>query len=128
MEMKFSDLCDKWTILRMKVRFDSTLQQEEYSCRQEVLRFMKTAKDPDEVLLCLLTLVETNARVWEQEAAIRKEYKQDAAAQGNLDFEEIGRRAVAIRDYNRLRIEAKVALDRIEGKVPERKFDHASGE
>ena len=126
--MKLSDLCDKWVILRMKVRFDPALATEEEVCRKEVFRIMDGLPEAGEMILALLTLTEMNARIWEKEAAIRKEYKADLAAQGELDYEEIGRRAVTIRDYNRLRIEAKVALDRIEGRVPERKFEHASGE
>ena len=128
MQMKISDLCDKWTILRMKVRFDSALEPEEKAYGREVELFMRETNQLWPFLSALLTLAESNARVWENEAAVRKEYKGDLASLQTLTLEEIGRRSCLIRDYNALRIGAKIEIDKIEGKIPERKFDHASGQ
>jgi len=126
MEMSLADICDHWTILRMKIRFASELLEEEAKYRKEVIKAIKGSPLPEGILVPLVDIMAANAGIWQQEAAIRKEYDKDIASQGALTLEEIGRRSVAIREINARRIEAKHCLDRIEGRVQEIKIDHLS--
>lgn len=71
----------------------------------------------------LRTLMEINARIWDIEALIRQE------REGEITLEEIGRRALQIRNINRERVEYKnkiaeeLGIDFFEVKV-----NHASGQ
>lgn len=129
MQMKISDLLDRWTILRMKARLDDSAKEELKAYTNEVVDFMDSEtwrRHPAFMIASLAQLAEANAKVWVCESAIRQEYANDPGCNGNLSLEEIGRRAIEIRGYNKLRIEAKQAIDTICGEVPDKKVDHAS--
>ena len=80
-----------------------------------------------ELVKALVILMEGNAKTWVVEAAIRQECPKDLAAGGPPpDLREIGRRALEIRSYNKIRCEAKAKIDEIFGDIPDRKIDHAS--
>ncbi len=66
-------------------------------------------------------LVEINGKCWDIEAAIRQGRDEE------LGFEEIGRRAIQLRDLNRIRIERKNRVaEEIGMDFFEVKGDHAS--
>jgi hypothetical protein len=129
MRMKMGDFFDRLTILRMKARLDKNAKQELGEFMAEFRKAMgkKTWKRNAHVLVpWIMQLAEVNAKTWIKEASIRKEYSSDPEAGQDLDLAEVGKRALEIRDYNRLRIEAKNAIDRVYGGIPDRKVDHAS--
>lgn len=131
MHMSHGDLFDRWTILRMKARLDRDAAKDLRKYDKEIRRVVQEARDYDQDVMVMLPehiaqLAEANAKIWVSEASIRKEYSDDPAAQEDLSLEEVGRRALEIRDYNKLRVEAKKALDFIFGDTPDNKVDHAS--
>lgn len=121
MEMKKSDILDRWTILIMKARLDVNAKLELDDCDLEVRSIVEKVG-----LYALMQLMEANAKIWALEASIRQEYKDDSQSSSKLSLEEIGRRALQIREYNKLRIEAKTLIDVSFGQIPDKKIDHAS--
>jgi hypothetical protein len=72
----------------------------------------------DDLLVKLYTI---NGRIWNLESDIRQ------GKEGLLGLEEVGRRALAIRDFNGERIRLKNRItDLIGEKYKEIKIDHAS--
>lgn len=118
---KLSDVIDRWTILKMKVKFDPIVAPD-LMVHQGVVMASMTP----ELLNQVVDVAQANARIWEQEAGIRKEYEADSASIGKLSLEEIGRRALRIRELNADRIAAKSAIDAARGDCTDRKFDHVS--
>ncbi len=125
MEMKMSDILDRWTILRMKARFDEDARKELSLFDAEYIK-MQSHRMASTLNTLTVDLMEANAKIWENEASIRKEFSNDPTAGQDLDLEEIGRRAIIIRNHNKLRIEAKVKIDKILGNFPDNKVNHAS--
>ena len=62
--------------------------------------------------------MESNAKIWMLEGDIRKGKK--------MPLEEVGRRAILIRDHNKDRVAAKEQIDLMFGHTPDVKVDHAS--
>lgn len=116
--MKMGDICDRWSILRMKVRFSEDYLVEFERYNKVVTSFL----DLKQCLPHLADLVEANAKIWLLEAAIRKEFKDDISSQDELSCEQIGRRVLEIRPYNKRRLEAKDSIDAFYGHVPDKKF------
>jgi hypothetical protein len=114
--MQTGDLVDRFTILVLKV-----VHSGEYPT-DALLAEIKEYCDVYSTLSCsevdsvFFRLLWINSKIWELESAIRQ------GKEGQLTLEEIGKRALKIRDYNRLRVEAKNALS----KYKEIKIDHAS--
>jgi hypothetical protein len=69
----------------------------------------------------LTSLYVINGKIWDLEADIRQ------GKEGILGLEEVGRRALAIRDFNGERIRLKNEITELVGeKYKEIKIDHAS--
>lgn len=126
MEMKKSEICDRWTILRMKARLSEESKTELKEYEEAFLDLFYEAESNVFLMFEVMNLMESNARIWENEAAIRKEYAKDPSAGEQLDHAEIGRRAIIIRDFNKLRVNAKQAIDKMFGQIPDKKIDHVS--
>ena len=134
MQMKKSEVFDRWTILLQKARFNDLAKKE-----------LETEFDPEVSIIMaglvsnhiwsntflgliksIMQLQEANAKIWVLEASIRKEFPDDPSAKKALSMEEVGERAIMIRDFNSLRIKAKKAIDEYFGEIPDVKVDHAS--
>lgn len=145
MYMKVSDILDRWTILKMKARYDETSKKELALYDAEIstliaadakaLRPGETSRTTSLSFLSIIAdLMEANAKTWENESAIRNEYLQDPAnnckmrtgKERPMSLEEIGKRALAIREHNKQRVAAKAKIDQLFGQLPDRKIDHAS--
>jgi hypothetical protein len=131
MEMKVSDVLDRFTILRMKKRFDKRVDPEYKEVEQEVFRNilqMPAGAKTVDIVLTMLDLMEANSKVWENESAIRKEYPDDPSntAMPDTALSEIGRRTIIIRGHNKLRLQAKAEVDKMFGQRSDVKVDHAS--
>ena len=125
--MKHGDIFDRYTILLMKSRLDEGAQIELADYEAEVVGWF--GEDPAKSVDCLghmLQLMESNAKIWITEASIRKEYSDDPDSREDLSLDEIGRRSVRIREYNKMRVQAKNKIDEAFGNIPDRKVDHAS--
>lgn len=129
MKVKMGDFFDRFTILNMKARLDDNAKVElaEFKAELHKIQRDKVWKWNAHILVpWIMQLAEANAKTWLKEASIRKEYSSDPEAGQDLDLAEVGKRALEIRDYNKLRIEAKNAIDRVYGGIPDIKVDHAS--
>ena len=112
MKMTIGDMVDKWTILRMKVRLSEESKDEFNAYNEEFTRY----KFPPDMLA---DLVEANSKIWVLESEIRNGRE--------LPLDEVGRRALMIRDLNKQRIEAKNRINDIFKDYKEHKVNHASG-
>jgi len=128
MEVKKSELFDRFTILLMKSRLDEAARKEATRYSNEIREILQQVEPHRLIILfaCTCELMEANAKIWMLEAAIRKEFKNDSQANGQLELQEIGRRALAIREQNIIRTKAKHSIDDLFQEFPEPKFDHAS--
>ena len=135
---KKSDLIDRWLILIIKTKYDDNAKKELELYKKEVTDILY--KNQDSVALygiieSIVELMEANARTWENESAIRNEFENDPSnthlmVEGKKltleQLSEIGRRALLIRSYNRLRINAKKKIDVEFGDIPDTKVNHVS--
>ena len=135
MEAKTSDVLDRFTILRMKKRFDNRVDPEYKEVEQEVLRNvlqLPAGAKTFDIVLTLLDLMEANAKTWENEAAIRRELPNDpsntaaAAFPPDAALIEIGKRTLIIRDHNKRRLAVKADVDKMFGQKSDVKVEHAS--
>jgi len=129
MNMSEGEVCDRYTILRMKARLDEKAAQlvEEYDVEVNLLMEQAARKGfPGRLMASLLSLQESNSKIWMLEASMRKEFKNDPAAQETISDAEFGRRAMTIRDHNKMRVAAKAEIDEMFGRIPEPKVEHAS--
>jgi hypothetical protein len=129
MKVKMSDFFDRFTILHMKARLDKNAKIELMKFKTELRRVKRDevwSRSSDLLVPWIMQLAEANAKIWVKEASIRKEYVSDNEADQDLALNEIGKRALEIRDYNKLRIEAKNAIDQIYGDILDVKVNHAS--
>lgn len=130
MQMSKADVLDKYSILAMKVRHDAALipMFKEYEAEAARIIHKATGKS-GEVLTAVAKLIEANAKIWQLEAKIRDEFKDDPENNGDaMTFEAVGAAALLIRRHNALRIAAKNEIDKFFGQVPEPKIDHASSQ
>ena len=96
------EVADRYTIAILKIeRLDHTEIDSEEMQRQ--INYYKEGLDLNDPKLSKLVddLYQINGEMWEAEYAIRK--GQD----DNLGLEEIGKRAIKIRDLNRIRMKVK---------------------
>ncbi len=96
------EVADRFTIARLKIeRLDKS--EIDIDDMQRQINYYKDGLDLDNPELSKLVedLYIINGRMWDAEYAIRK--GQD----DNLGLEEIGRRAIHIRDLNRIRMKVK---------------------
>lgn len=129
MHMSEGEVVDRYTILRMKGRLDGDARKllGEYADEISVMLEEAVNKGIEQELVDeMLLLQEANSKIWMLEASLRKEFKDDPAAQEKLDMAEFGRRALAIREINKMRVEAKKAVDKLFGRTAEGKVEHAS--
>jgi len=129
MKVKYSDLFDRWTILLMKAEVDETAKLELSTYQVEILRSIADCPvgRMRDLFPAIVGIAMANAKIWGCEAAIRMECPKDPAAGGPApDLREIGRRALEIRSYNKLRLKAKAEIDDIFGEFRDKKVDHAS--
>ena len=98
--MPLAEVADRLTIARLKYE---RLPDEDGEMLARQVAYYEAGIDPDnrELLDLIAQLADINGQMWDAEAAIRQ--GQDA----NLGLEEIGRRALRIRDLNRERIAIK---------------------
>ncbi len=100
--MPLSELCDRWTIARLKLqRLPQSMANHEELQRQ--IEHYATGIDTTDKQLTLLTdeLHAVNGKIWDEEHGIRR------CIEDHLPLEEIGKKALAIRDLNMVRISVK---------------------
>lgn len=120
MNMTPGELADKYAILRLKrdrLPQDKALlrELEEVTC---AIHEEQGNYEQAQILRTKLYVV--NGQIWDLEAEIR------AGNDGSITLEEIGRRALAIRNFNKGRVALKNQMNDLFGAPKEIKVDHAS--
>lgn len=115
------ELIDKLSILSRKIYFGEEIAISEH---RYVEQRLITAGIPGKLITNAIRLTQMNFEVWNLEHEMRK----CAEGQANASLEEVGRRAIKIRDLNRKRIEYKNLINDIAGNnFRETKINHLSG-
>lgn len=123
--MQLSDIMDRMSILQLKEENlgQKTVEGADYReyYHRYTLSLDVVLQESLDALLTNLYII--NGKIWNLEADIRQ------GKEGLLGLEEVGRRALAIRDFNGERIRLKNEItDLVKGKYKEIKIDHASQE
>jgi len=120
MEVPLSDMIDRYSILLLK----KGRLPEDAKLTEEYARFaseLGAYSDQKYIREHIDLLVAVNGKIWDLESDIRK------GKEGTLGLEEVGRRALLIRDLNAERIRLKNRIAERWGEFKEIKIDHASG-
>jgi hypothetical protein len=95
MNISAAEMADRYSICRLKFqRIGDEVKPEMDALEEELKRYPNV-----ELYVAKLTAV--NAKIWDLEADIR------AGKEGTLGLEEVGRRALKIRDLNKIRVSIK---------------------
>lgn len=117
MKLSIGDVIDRWTIAHLKCyrgKVNTYAECEEYRVYSENYD-QKAIKEAFDGLL------KANGDIWNLESDIRK------GKEGELGLEEVGRRALQIRDFNKERINIKNKLnERFNEGFIEEKVNHVS--
>ncbi len=118
MKMPIAEIIDRYTIVSLKFEKIGPQFVEEYKA------YKKEIDDMDKTFLVrgwISNLLRINRRIWDLEAQLRQ--GEDEA----LGLEEIGRRAIAIRNKNRERVAIKNEISSSTGTgFVDGKMDHVS--
>lgn len=109
---------DRYTIvLRKAIHIKDSKYQAELIHMEEIMPEVL----PGNVWLHVIRLMMINSDIWSLESDMRK------GKEGKLGYEEVGRRALLIRDINATRVKTVNAINELFGiHEKEEKFDHAS--
>jgi hypothetical protein len=110
--MPMSELCDRLTISILKLRRLTDDQADKAALRKQIDYYRKGIDETDTQLLTLIEALEReNGRIWDAEHNIRRGL-DDA-----VPLEEIGRRALVIRDINMKRVAVKNSIAQHTGQA-----------
>lgn len=115
--MSVGDLVDRWSIAMLKHYRANEDNHLEVWAYQDALK-----KNDSAVIKKYFDLLsKVNGDIWNLESDIRK------GKETELGLEEVGRRAIEIRNLNSIRIELKNELNQLTGSgFVEKKYNHAS--
>jgi len=121
MEMPLSEVIDRFVIVRLKMeRVKTEDKKAEYEFYKNVLEDYKK----DGIIIkqdWIDRLYNANSQIWDLESDIRK------GKEGDLGLEEVGRRAIKIREINKIRISIKNEVVEFTGSgFKDIKINHAS--
>ena len=115
------ELIDKLSILSRKIYFGEEVAISEHRYIEQLLT---SAGLPGKLITNVIRVTQMNIEIWNLE----HEMRQVQEGTGKFTYEEIGKRAVKIRDCNRKRIEYKNLINDISGnQFRETKVNHLSG-
>jgi len=107
----FGEFIDRLCIVSKKALCGLPGAEKELACMMDDC---KAKKINGEFLLAIIRIAQTNLTIWDLEHSVRN------AAEGSVSLAEVGRRAIMIRNTNKVRIENKNILDvgiRVEEKI-----------
>jgi uncharacterized protein YxjI len=100
MKMPISEILDRYSIaILKKERADAENSIEINDLKSEIDNYIKN--HGEFINQKIKDLIEVNGNIWDLESDIRK------GKEGDLGLEEVGRRAIKIREYNKIRITHK---------------------
>ena len=112
--MSLGEIADRYSIIKLKS------ERTDVDCKEE-FDTLKNELNGDEIYTYVDQLYKVNGRIWDLESDIRK------GKEGELGLEEVGRRAIMIRDFNKERINIKNIINTIyKTGFIEKKINHAS--
>lgn len=115
------ELVDKLSILSRKIYFGEEIAISEHRYVEQQLT---EAGLPGKLITNVVRITQMNVEIWNLEHEMRK----CAEGLANTSLEEVGRRAIKIRDLNRKRIEYKNLINDLVGNhFRETKINHLSG-
>lgn len=114
-KMTIGEIADRYTICKLK------LERSDVDCNAEFSLLQKEIDQYDDIISFIDYLYTINGSIWNLESDIRKGKEEI------LGLEEVGRRALQIRNLNSIRVQTKNEINQKynEGFV-EIKSDHAS--
>lgn len=120
MLVSISDILDRYSIsILKKQRANAENDEELQTLSQEIYEYRK--KEPVLIDEYLNKLIEVNGNIWDLESDIRK------GKEGELGLEEVGRRAIKIRELNKIRVGYKNQIvDIFQEGYKDIKVNHAS--
>jgi len=115
--MPVSEITDRFSILRLKS------ERTNLDIKDETAIYLTALNGYNDIDKYINKLYEVNGKIWDLEADLRK------GKEGKLGLEEVGRRAIAIRDLNNVRVATKNEIVAKYGQgFTEKKVNHASEE
>lgn len=117
--MPIGDAIDRLSILIRKIFFG---EEDAYKEQQYIERCLNESGYDGTLLVASIRLALQNFEIWNLENEIRR--LGDPVEK--LGLEEIGRRAMAIRDHNKKRIQYKNDINELTGGFKEFKIKHRS--
>ena len=115
MKMPISEVADRYSIALLKQERASADNQIEIDTLHEELVTYSNS------LEFVIKLKEVNGKIWDLESDIRK------GKESELGLEEVGRRAIMIRELNKIRVGYKNEMVKIYGEgFEDIKMNHAS--
>lgn len=120
MKMPIGEILDRYSIaILKKERANAENQQEIEDLTKEIESYKSTHNEFVEDLIG--KLIEINGKIWDLESDIRK------GKEGELGLEEVGRRAIKIREFNKIRVGYKNDTVEVFGEgYKDIKMNHAS--
>ena len=120
MKMPIGEILDRYSIaILKKERANAENQQEIEDLTKEIESYKSTHNEFVEDLIG--KLIEINGKIWDLESDIRK------GREGELGLEEVGRRAIKIREFNKIRVGYKNDTVEVFGEgYKDIKMNHAS--
>lgn len=97
MKMPISEILDRYSIaILKKERANAENEKEIFDLENEIKNYKNINEDLIENYI--EKLIEINGKIWDLESDIRK------GKEGQLGLEEVGRRAIKIRENNKIRV------------------------
>jgi hypothetical protein len=120
MKMPIGEILDRYSIaILKKERASAENQQEIKDLTQEIESYKETHEEFINEKIDKLS--EINGMIWDLESDIRK------GREGELGLEEVGRRAIKIREFNKIRVGYKNDVVEVFGEgYKDIKMNHAS--
>lgn len=115
MEMSIGDIADRYSICKLKI------ERTDVDFTEEFQELQKELNDYDNIKEYVDRLYEINGKIWDLEYDIRRGKDRE------LGLEEVGKRAIKIREYNGKRVQTKNEINVITNTgFQEKKVNHAS--
>lgn len=120
MKYPISELCDRISIERLK---EERIPDYVSQFKTDAMNYLFSELPIPRMINIshwLDELYKWNGKIWDLESDIRK------GKEGELGIEEVGRRALKIREFNNKRVEAKNKIAEMLDQYIEVKYNHAS--
>lgn len=115
MEISIGEIADRYSIVKLKS------ERTDVDCTTELSVLKNELDNIEGIYEFVEQLYKTNGDIWDLESDIRK------GKEGELGLEEVGRRAIQIRNFNGIRIDIKNNINKkYNSGFFETKVDHAS--